>query len=350
MKLFRCVVIAAIVLAPYASFAQGGVVVPPKTVQFPYAPREFYITDVVDDRENTGDIGTVKAGRKEALRMQGGAAGWLSQFIATNVSYKKSGQPITLHILKLESEIKQKGAKWQVSTAISLAFYSGATKIIGYSGKSQGETSKSPDIYITEYIVHALETDFKRFDEWWPANKGKVPLRADVKINVVLAQATDRPGCIAFDKNTPLQIDDFKGPPEDDVRELAATYSGITVGYAEHVENGQSVLDITVIPYFDKSKSWFKLAGKTPYVLAHEQAHLDITAIKACELAEQFRKSKLTRDNFAQAIQQMQQDNAKATSDEEELYDAETAHGTITAKQVAWEKKVKQQLNAVGCY
>lgn len=128
------------------------------------------------------------------------------------------------------------------------------------------------------------------------------------------------------------------------------TVSGIGVGYASSTKNGQIVLDVTVTPYFNKATSWFKPAGRNTRVLAHEQTHFDITAIKACELVAAIRKASFTQDNYVKLLEELQMKNAQESNDEEVLYDKETVHGTIADIKAAWEKKITEQVRSIGCY
>jgi len=167
---------------------------------------------------------------------------------------------------------------------------------------------------------------------------------------VAIGRTTDKPNCIVYSLQRPLSIADFTGPAEGQIEELAATYSGIGMGYSSQTQNGQVVLDLKVTPYFDKSQSWFKEEGKNPRVLAHEQAHFDITAIKACELAETIRNTSFTQENYQQLIQQLQKQNAKDANEEEATYDSETNHGIIEGKQIEWQARLKQKVREMGCY
>jgi hypothetical protein len=346
-KKIRCIILCT--LLPATIFAQATRYVPMQPQPLSYTPTAFHITEITDDRGHNY-IGTLKTTDKEQLELQGGTASWFRQFIEAGIKANNNTQSISLHVVKLDIDMKQKGGVWQVNSSIDLAFYVVGTKVMGYSAKSQGETGKSPEVYITDFIGNTLAADFKRFDEWWGQNSGKVPTNPNVKLNVTFATTTGKPNTIIYNTARPLKISDFTGPAENTIVEQAATYSGIMLGYVEHIEKGETIVDVTVTPYFDVSKSWFKPEGKTPAVLAHEQTHFDITAIKACELAAAIRNAKLTRDNYASVIEQLQKQSSQATGDEEELFDAETKHGIVTDKEAAWEKKVKQQVKAIGCY
>jgi hypothetical protein len=155
---------------------------------------------------------------------------------------------------------------------------------------------------------------------------------------------------LVYSLGRPLQIKDFTGPIKPNTTELAVTSSGTGIYYQEHVEKGQIVLDIVVRPFFQKSKSWFKENGRNTNVLAHEQTHFDITAIKACELAAALREATLTPQNYQTFPEEIYRKYVQETNDEQEAYDNDTNHGTIKEKQAIWEKKISERVREVGCY
>lgn len=125
----------------------------------------------------------------------------------------------------------------------------------------------------------------------------------------------------------------------------AMTHSGIM--YEVEVKNGQ--VEIDVKSYFIYGKSWVMKGYKKPELLAHEQIHFHIAEIykrKLDTLCEKYRvdhrtfvskgyQRKLQRD-FDLCFTQM--------DEYQKLYDKETNHGTLTAKQLEWEKKIKKEL------
>ena len=115
-------------------------------------------------------------------------------------------------------------------------------------------------------------------------------------------------------------------------------------------ENGQVVLYITITPTFDMSKSWFNENGNSLVLLAHEQTHFTITAIKVCELVQAIRTAHLTQENYEAKLQELQKQSSDASVAEQAAYDAETNHGTIEAKQHEWEQRIGEEIKKVGCY
>ncbi len=312
-----------------------------------YSPKGYFISGVVDDRTDKSLVGEVAdAGKKERIATQGGVAEAMKAFLDRDVIQNSSTLPVVLHIEKVDAQVKRQGSTWSTDVTVLFTFYTGDKKLVDFTIKGREQSDEDPAEYIEGFIRKALENDLKKFDTWWSQNKGNVATSSDVKVNVTVGRTTDRLIVFIYSLQRPLAIPDFVGVPQEEVPELAATASGIGMGYTVKTQNGQLVIDVTVTPYFDRHGSWFKNAGKNPRVLAHEQAHFDITAIKACDLVNAVRHISLTQENYQKLLDQLQAQNTKEAGDEQATYDDETNHGTIEGKQLDWEKKIKDQVRA----
>ena len=327
----------------YVSFRQEKVL---------FEPSAFYITDVVDDRvdKNLDGIVDNSSGKHDRLMFSNGLAGSMKAFIEKNLAQTKTGQPVVLHIIDFKANVSQDGALFRVDASVTFAFYAAGKKAIEYAGHSRGTINTDAGDFIEKFLRQSLESDAKRFNAWWQQNGGKIATQQTVRVNVIVSKTTDKPNCIAYSEKRLLQITDFMGPVDGNEVELAATMSGIGMSYIGKTEDGQVVLNVTITPYFDKSQSWFKEQGKNPRVLAHEQAHMDITAIKACELANSIRNTVFTQDNYENVLNDLQRPNAQASNEEENKYDNETNHGIIEDKQITWQNAVKEKVRTIGCY
>ncbi len=318
-----------------------------KNEKFSYSPRQFYISKVVNDLKKGEFAGWMN---EDHLEFKNGAATSFSTFIANNVRQNKSAQPIVLHITKLYCEITQKKGQWKINTEMGLAFYTGDAALVEFTGSGNARTGSDPIGYLSTLLKKALANDFKQFDDWWIENKGHVALSSNVKVNVSLARNSEKEDQIVYSAQQPLQINDFQGPHGSNPSEAAATVSGIGIRYHGETLNSQLVIDVTISPYFRTSLSWFRKTEQNQRVLAHEQTHFDITALYACKLYNAVRAAKLTKENYDRVLENLQKQNEEDAEKEEILYDHETNHGTINNTQEAWQKKLKEEIRACGCY
>ncbi len=349
MKLF----IALITLSMYVSVATAQEVkyVQLKQGKVSFSPKGYYVGEVVDDREGRGAIGELRNGnKKEILAFANSVTITLNNYIKANVVQDNRTQRLQLHVTRLKIDISRKGPGWQGSGEVVYTFFTGEDKLIEYTSKGTAQMGSAPEQYAEKFTRESLVNAMKQFELWWGKNKGSVVTNEGVRANVTVAQTTKEKDHIAYSVNRPLRISDFTGPAVGRPEELAATISGISYSSKERIVDGMIVLDIVITPHFNVKDSWFREEGKTPEVLAHEQTHFDITAIKACELAAQIRKASLTRKNHDAVLKRLHDQNYLDMSDEQEAYDGETNHGIIRDKQLAWEKKVTEQVKKSGCY
>jgi hypothetical protein len=124
----------------------------------------------------------------------------------------------------------------------------------------------------------------------------------------------------------------------------AVTYSGFNMRYAMENSGGKIKVKVFVLPFFDKTKSWFRETAKTPEVLAHEQVHFGITASVAQRLIKAIRSYKFTATNYEQELLELQRTYEKEMTRRQREYDKETRHGTIAEAQQKWEQILEQEL------
>jgi hypothetical protein len=140
------------------------------------------------------------------------------------------------------------------------------------------------------------------------------------------------------------------GTPDDMSIAGAITYSGIQIKYNYQTFNRHKMVNVTVVPYFHKTNSWWRANHSTEQLLAHEQLHFDITALAACELVKTLKTTAFTPDNFTKELEAIQKKTEKDRSKMQQQYDRETNHSLIKAKQADWERSIKDQLTQEEYY
>lgn len=136
-----------------------------------------------------------------------------------------------------------------------------------------------------------------------------------------------------------LTWDDFNGQPESGTDRAALSSIQIHVDFRfNHNDLGWNIRC-----RFNTKKSWGKT--KTDYILAHEQAHFDITEIHARLLHQRLTEYKKTgyRD-YAKRLQEIYQETMKDENKMQEAYDRETRHSILREPQAAWLEKVDSLL------
>jgi predicted secreted Zn-dependent protease len=83
---------------------------------------------------------------------------------------------------------------------------------------------------------------------------------------------------------------------------------------------------------------------RTDYILAHEQAHFDITELIARQLHEALQSYVMNKKTFKQDITRIYNDAVRAKEEMQETYDRETNHSRNKLKQNEWLDRIETLL------
>jgi hypothetical protein len=131
-----------------------------------------------------------------------------------------------------------------------------------------------------------------------------------------------------------LNWEDFLCAPQKQGDAVASTSTSLGIAY--QVKNGELTYSITC--NFSKKKSWGLL--RTEYILAHEQAHFDITELHARKLYQALAGYQFNAETFKKDIASIYERIVKEKEDMQEAYDTETDHSRRKAVQYAWFERI----------
>lgn len=311
-----------------------------------YTPANFHIAEVKDNRTFTSKIGKTREG--DVLLNKGVEKG-LMDF----TQHKSTvGLPITMHINKLEIMEKNLGSKRQFDLVTDIAYYTGSSKLVEYSGKSYAQLATNAAPYIEKLIRQAFNDNLKQFDTWVGKNQNTISAEPEIEVNVFFANLNENKNHISYSKTKKLYITDFKSDPDMESPGAAATMSGVGMKYKSSTLRNKTTVDVTISVYFDKAKSWMKANGKNVTTLMHEQRHFDITAFKACELKERIESgyAEFTPSSYQTQLSELLRQTQEEGAEMQNTYDRETDHGTIIDEQEKWNKKIDALLKQQSCY
>ena len=135
-----------------------------------------------------------------------------------------------------------------------------------------------------------------------------------------------------------LSWDDFHSTPQKLGDAVASTSTSLGVSY--QVKNAELVYTITC--NFSRKKSWGSL--KTDYILAHEQAHFDITELHARKLYEALYYYAFNAATFKKDIAAIYEEVVASKEAMQTAYDKETDHSRKRGAQYEWLEKIDQLL------
>jgi hypothetical protein len=141
-----------------------------------------------------------------------------------------------------------------------------------------------------------------------------------------------------------LTWEDFQGSIKRNTDAVASTNTSLGIAY--QILDGKLVYQITC--NFSKPNSWGSL--KTDYILAHEQAHFDITEIYARKLHRALSNYKLDRMNYQRDIGKIYNEIVEGKEAMQKAYDGESDHSRKRKQQMEWLEKIDQLLLETAPY
>ena len=201
-----------------------------------------------------------------------------------------------------------------------------------------------------EMITASLKELFKQFDRWTQTQHGHPLL---VRITSLVSDGgliKIDPDTIHWTKNNKLTWEDFKG--KDLINSPFSAQSNCLYTLEQRPIFNKDSLTIHVMlrPCFTRKSSWVHPDALQDTLLMHEQVHFDL-----CELYGRiFRKNiaglTINAMNFDKEISQVFNEMWTQYRAEQEKYDLETNHGTITAMQIKWIRETDKRLNELSVW
>lgn len=141
-----------------------------------------------------------------------------------------------------------------------------------------------------------------------------------------------------------LSWEDFRCEPKRNTDAVALTSTALGISYK--MNNGHLSYEITCS--FSKTKSWGLL--KTPYILAHEQGHFDITEIYARKLYKELLNYKFNKKTYRQDVNDIYDRVVKQKENFQYAYDGETDHSRNKKVQQEWLERIEKILEDTEPY
>lgn len=141
-----------------------------------------------------------------------------------------------------------------------------------------------------------------------------------------------------------LTWNDFLCEPKRNTDAVALTSTSIGISFK--YTGGRFSYNISC--NFSKKKSWGLM--KTPYILAHEQAHFDISEIFARKLNQEMKNYHPNSSTLKRDVSAIYDKVIKEEKAFQEQYDDETSHSRKKGRQKEWLEKIEQLLEETDAY
>lgn len=327
--------------------------------QFLFSASEFYISDVVDERDDRSVVARLfpagpinETTPKYTLNLKDGTPVAVRQFINRNLAMNKALRAIIIHIRKLQlDETLQAGGRvnGKLNVVFSFILRRGENDIqlIDYKAGSSYIRISGQQMDVAGMLSNAIQSGLIYFNTW--INKeADTNIKLAKGVKLIFTDYTEQPegDTIYYSAKRPIKWSDFQQRPPTSKFEAEVFPS---FGYAEEVELVKGVINVhlSLKAYLPKSACWVKDGAQTAYNLNHEQRHFDIVKIVAIHFKKLLLKEKLTVENYDGPINVQYFDSFREMNDMQKQYDDETNHGINHYVQEQWNKKIDKELNGI---
>jgi hypothetical protein len=322
-------------------------------------PAEFYIANVVDDRNDRTAVALLlpAANNQQKLNpvdLHGGTLAAIKQFINHNLPANKSLRPVVIRLKEfkvIESALAGGRIEGHVSLGLSFGLYKGEyseLQLADYNGNAVYNRSAGPSQDIEPTLRHLLENSLIYINTWMDRQAGS-NIKLAKAARVTFTDYTEKPegDTIYYAVNRPLTWYDFQSKIPSG-RYDAEIFP--TIGYDEYtkVANGIINVKLAIKVSLPKSACWVKSGSANDYTLNHEQRHFDIAKIVAEHFKQKIKAENLPVDNFEGPVNMDYLDAYREMDSLQKQYDDETRHGIDQSAQQKWNVRIDKELKELG--
>lgn len=327
----------------------------------PIVPKEFYIAKVVDDRAEKSAVAwifpLVALKQKPALQavdFKGGSLNAMQDFIFQSLPRDKKLRPILVHVKECKvTEAASAPGRIEGKVAVSLAFdLMNEVDNIHLTDYRLDTKYIRPDNQPVNIVGPALRESFssalKYFNSWMDSQADHNPsLAKAVKVTIKDYREKPEGDTIYYAVNRPLNWNDFQEKAPNS-KYAATVFPSFGFDEKREIVNGIIKIQLSLKIYVPKSACWVKDQDKTDYTLNHEQRHFDIVAIVGKHFEQKIKSLKLPVTNCDGPINYEFYESFREMNHLQDQYDAETQHGINTSAQERWNKRIDDDLIALG--
>jgi hypothetical protein len=150
---------------------------------------------------------------------------------------------------------------------------------------------------------------------------------------------------ILWDPGHRLKWSDFKAEPQENSPVAAITASGISYRFSAMDGGKKMEVDCSINTFFYPESSWYRPELASQNILSHEQLHFDISELFARKMRARVERFSFTSDVKAE-MNQIYEQILKELQSFQKRYDEETNFSRKVEKQIEWNNKIAQALQA----
>ncbi len=155
---------------------------------------------------------------------------------------------------------------------------------------------------------------------------------------------------ILWDESHHLKWTDFRGLPNNNIDAAAITVSGITLDlFAKTTQTKLIEFKAMIEARFYPDQSWYRKELASPFILAHEQLHFDITELFARKFRYQIDKTTFSIQ-IKKEIDKLNNVINTELKDMQEKYDQDSNFSRNRETQRKWQEFIQIELKKLSKY
>jgi hypothetical protein len=328
----------------------------PATLAF--TPSEFYITNIVDKRDNRQAVAYLLPAANPAgasatispVALEGGDFNAIRQFIRQSVPKNTKLRPVTVRLKQcIITEAPAGNGRVNGQVIISMAFDyerdGEMIHLVEYTGGGASYNRSANQLTAVEQALRqSLGSALKFFNTWINEEASRSEkLAKDLRVSFTDYTRNVEEDTIFYSGDRPLIWDDFREKPRNN-RFAASIFPSFAYEGRSEVINGIVHINVVMKVYMLKNSSWVKEGARDDYGLNHEQRHFDIVKLVAERFKQKIQPDSLTIEDYNSIMQYHYLESYREMNRLQEQYDQETRHGLDQAAQERWNRRIDQEL------
>jgi hypothetical protein len=333
--------------------------VPLRMEPLPFTPKEFYISQVIDERDDRVAIAyllppsatPITKNTTQGVDLKGGTLPAIQNFIRQGLPHNLELRPVIVRLqyFRLTESL---GTNGQVDGFLMLQmafdFERDGKRIplVDYRGGARYSRPANSMAVVEPTIRQALTEALQYLNTWMDEEAHRTErLAQGVKVFFDDHTLNEEDDTVFYAPDRPLIWDDFRAKPR------LGSYSAVvfpSFSYEGRTEvvKGFVHLHLTMKVYVLKHSSYVKKTALDEYSLNHEQRHFDLVKLVAERFKQKIRPNNLSVEDYNSIIQYQYIESFREMNRLQEQYDQETRNGIDQMAQQRWNHLIDEELRS----
>lgn len=324
-----------------------------------FTPEEFYISEVVDEREDPSAVAWVippgsGTSTPQPLDFKGGGKAAIESFMLNSLPRNRNLRPVIVRIkdcrlIEIPGPSRVVQGELKVHLSFDLQKEKGPVHLLDYNGGMKYRRSANQRPGVENSLRRSLGNGLEYLHQWMNKHVSThVALASGVKVFFEDQTHNVDNDTVFYDPDRPLRWEDFRGRPQPGGKFSASVFPSFAWEGNSKLVNGIIHLHLKTKVYVLKSSSWVKEGNKNPYALNHEQRHFDIVKIIMERFKAKLQAMNLSPDDYEGILGYQYLEVYKEMNRLQDEYDSETRHGINKSAQEQWNQRIDRELREFG--